>query len=235
MREKRSGRVGKWLLDLLFPPKCAFCGRLLSEGEKDVCTGCTAALPRNGRQPRKLDFVTGATAPFFYEGQVRQAMLRYKFNGAPARGQVFGRLIAEDLRERELADFDLVTWVPLSARRLHRRGYDQAELLARAAAETLGLEAVPLLKKIRHNRTQSGIAAAEARRANVSGCYSAADPARAAGKRILLIDDIITTGATVCECARMLMLAGADSVRAASLAIRRRENNKLEPHEVTDI
>ncbi len=230
-----AGKGRRWLLDLLFPPKCAFCGRLLDTGEEGVCGRCAAELPRNSLAPRRVDFVTGATSPLFYEGQVRQAMLRYKFNGAPARGQVFGRLIAEDLQKKDLLDFDVVTWTPLSDRRLRRRGYDQAELLARSAAETLGLEAVPLLKKIRHNRTQSGIAAAEARRANVSGCYAVPDPEAVKDRRILLIDDIITTGATVSECARMLMLAGAESVRAASLAMRRKEKSKLEPHEVTDI
>ena len=231
----RPRRPGGRLLDLLFPPKCAFCGRILSPEKNGVCTRCMETLPWNGMPLRKLDFVTGAAAPLFYEGQVRQAMLRYKFNGAPARGAVFGRLIAEDLRKRNALDFDLVTWTPLSSRRLRRRGYDQAGLLARSAAEALGMEARPLLKKIRHNRTQSGNAAAEARRANVSGCYAVPDPEAVKDWRILLIDDIITTGATVSECARMLMLAGAESVRAASLAMRRKEKSKLEPHEVTDI
>lgn len=231
----RPRRPGERLLDLLFPPKCAFCGRLLGPEEDGICTRCVQSLPWNGTAPRKLDFTTGAAAPLFYEGQVRQAMLRYKFNGAPARGAVFGRLIAEDLRKRNLLDFDVVTWAPLSSRRLRRRGYDQARLLASSAAEALGMEARPLLKKIRQNRTQSGIASAEERRANVSGCYAVTDPALAEGRRILLIDDIITSGATVSECARMLMLAGAGSVQAASLAIRRREKDKLEPHEVTDI
>ena len=97
------------------------------------------------------------------------------------------------------------------------------------------MEARPLLEKIRHNPAQSGISTAEARRANVSGCYAVPRSELVEGKRILLIDDIITSGATVSECARMLMLAGADSVRAASLAIRRREKKDLEPHEVTDI
>ena len=231
----RPRRPGGRLLDLLFPPKCAFCGRILSPEEDGVCTRCMETLPWNGMPLRKLDFVTGAAAPLFYEGQVRQAMLRYKFNGAPARGTVFGRLIAEDLRKRNALDFEVVTWAPLSSRRLRRRGYDQAGLLARSAAEALGMEARPLLKKIRHNRTQSGISSAEERRANVSGCYAVEDPASTAGRRILLIDDIITSGATVSECARMLMLSGAESVLAASLAIRRRDKTKLEPHEVTDI
>lgn len=235
MEGKRPSALGGRLLDVLFPPKCAFCGRVMDDPRQEICPRCISSLPWNRQPPRKIDFVRGASAPLFYEGDVRQAMLRYKFNGVPARGWVFGRLIAEDLQKRDLTDFDRVTWVPLSRRRHRRRGYDQARLLAESAAEVLGLEAVPLLKKIRHTPAQSGIAAAEARRANVSGCYVVPAPAEAAGKRILLIDDIITTGATISECARMLMLAGADSVRAASLAIRRREKKELEPHEVTDI
>ena len=211
--------LGKRLLDLLFPPKCAFCGKVLAEGEEGMCASCLSDLPRTGDAVRKCDFLRAVTAPFYYEGTVRQALLRYKFEGAPARGAVFGRLIAEDLLRREAVDFDTVTWVPLSRKRERRRGYDQARLLAEAAAERLGMRAEPLLQKVRDVPPQSRLNTPEARRANISGCYEAAAPVE--GRRILIVDDIVTTGSTLSECARVLMLSGAEDVRGAALASRR--------------
>ncbi len=204
------------VLDVLFPPKCAFCGKLLRNGEEDVCAVCLRDLPGMGEKEKTCDFLTGVTAPYSYEGLVRQALLRYKFQGVPARGAAFGRRIAEDLLRRGMTDFDVITWVPLSRKRERKRGYDQARILAEAAAERLGVGAEPLLRKVRDVPPQSRQTSPEARRANISGCYEALDGA--AGKRILVIDDIVTTGSTLSECARVLMLAGAEKVRGAALA-----------------
>ena len=215
--------VGSFLLDLLFPPKCAFCGTLTEKQDQGVCPRCRRELPWTPKLQRKADFVSGISAPLYYEGAVRQALLRYKFNGAPARGEVFGRLIAQELRREEKTAFDVVTWAPLSKKRLRRRGYDQAQLLAEAAAKELGLPCERLLEKVRHTPAQSGLGTPEARRANVSGVYALSSPEGAAHRRILLFDDIITTGATVSECARVLLLGGAESVYAAAVAVPRKE------------
>ena len=215
--------IREGILDLLYPPKCAFCGTLITREDRGICPACLRDLPRTGGLKRTADFVTGVTAPLYYEGIVRNAVLRYKFNGAPARGEVYGKMIADELRTAEKTDFDIVTWAPLSSRRLRSRGYDQARLLAETAAGELGLPCERLLRKVRHTRPQSGIDAPEARRANVSGVYIAEEEHLAEGKRVLLIDDIITTGATVSECARILLLDGAESVHAASLAVPRRD------------
>ena len=217
---------GERLLDLLFPPQCAFCGTLTEKTDCGVCPACRSELPWTENLKRKADFTVGISAPLYYEGTVRQAMLRYKFSGAPARGEVYGRLIAERLRKEERTGFDVVAWAPLSRKRLRSRGYDQARLLAEAAAKELELSAEPLLRKVRHTPPQSGITTPEARRANVSGAYEALSPQRTEGKRILLIDDIITTGATVSECARVLLLTGAESVYAAALAVTRTDKKQ---------
>ncbi len=227
--------LGKGLLDLLFPPKCAFCGRVMDDPGDGICPTCVKELPWSGGRSRKCDFVSSVTAPLYYEGTVREAILRYKFNAAPARGAVFGRVLARELTRREINDYDLITWAPLNPKRKRRRGYDQAQLIAQAAARSLGAEAVCLLQKIRNAPPQSGIRTPEKRRANVSGCYAVIDRELVKDKRVLIIDDVITTGATVSECARMLMLAGAKSVRAASLAYPRNEKKPIEPYEVTDI
>ena len=203
--------VGRFerILDIFFPPKCAFCGSLLPDGEREICAACRRDLPWTENEERKADFIRSVTSPLYYEGKVRSALLWYKFHNAPARGRVYGHLIAAELQKREITDFDVVTWAPLSPKRRRRRGYDQARLMAEAAAEELHAEAVPLLRKIRHVPPQSRLKTAEERRANISGCDAVALPNRVEGKRVLIIDDIITTGSTLSECARMLMLSGA--------------------------
>lgn len=211
------------ILDFFFPPRCAFCGAILEESGDGVCSACRKALPRAADTERKCDFVRAYTAPFYYEEPVRQGMLAYKFRNAPSRGKVFGRMIGEDLLRRGIDGFDLISWVPLSAKRYRRRGYDQARLLAEAAAEALGTKAVPLLRKARDVSPQSRLRTPEERRANISGCFVVRSADAVRGKRILLIDDIITTGSTLSECARMLLTAGAVSVCGAALACHREE------------
>ena len=119
------------------------------------------------------------------------------------------------LRER----MDGVTWAPLSRGRLRERGYDQARLLAESACRLWETKPLPLLRKTVHNPAQSGLKEAAARRANVLGVYEAVDPERISGHRILLVDDICTTGATLAECARVLREAGAADVVCAAAAL----------------
>lgn len=209
------------ILDFFFPPRCAFCGTLLENAREEICPACRSALPRTPDVEQKCTFVHAYTAPLYYEEPVRRGIHAYKFGNAPSRGAVFGKMIGEDLLRRGVSDFDLITWVPLSAKRRRSRGYDQAQILAEAAAKVLGMDAVPLLRKTRSAPPQSKLSSAEARRANISGCYAVRSAETVRGKRILLIDDVITTGSTISECARMLLTAGAVSVRGAALACHR--------------
>ena len=117
----------------------------------------------------------------------------------------------------------MLTWVPVSRLRRITRGYDQVELLAKAVGRELNIEAQPTLKKIRHNRRQSSISSAAQRKANVLGAYRVISPEVLHGKRILLLDDVLTTGATAGECARMLLTAGAKEVHCAVIATARKE------------
>ena len=111
-----------------------------------------------------------------------------------------------------------MTWVPVSPRRLRQRGYAQARLLAESACRLWETKPLPLLRKTVHNPAQSGLKEAAARRANVLGAYTAVDAELVEGKRVLLIDDVITTGATISECARILRTVGAREVVCATLA-----------------
>ena len=111
----------------------------------------------------------------------------------------------------------------MNARRLRRRGYDQVELIARATSRELDIPCEKSLEKIRDNKPNSSLDSAEARRANVLGAYRCLEPEKLSGKRILLLDDIITTGATASECARMLLSKGAKSVYVAAVAAGRNQ------------
>lgn len=197
-----------WLLDLLYPPKCVFCGRLLAENETDLCGRCRRELPTAEREIKRGEFFTGCTCVYYYENAVRQSVLRFKFRSMRQYADAYGRLLAMRLLpEREA--YDLLTWVPVSAKRRRQRGYDQAEL---------GLPCERTLQKIRHNPAQSKQSGAAARKANVLGVYRAVRPERIKEKRILLIDDVITTGATLTECSKVLRLAGAKEISCAALA-----------------
>lgn len=205
------------LYQLLFPPKCILCGCLLKEQETDLCHPCRTETQEYPPKNIKFPYLAGWTALWYHEGNVRSSILRYKFYNARSYGDVYGRLLAMKLMQ-EHPDFDILTWVPISTLRKWRRGYDQVALIARSVGEQLGVTPMVTLKKVRNNPPQSGIGNAAMRRANVLGVYRAVNPEQFAGKRILLLDDIITTGVTAGECARVLLTAGAKEVFCATVA-----------------
>ena len=209
-----------WLLELLFPRKCILCRRILRSGETDLCGDCRREQEPWRSAKRKLQFLDSITAVWYYERNVRHAVLRYKFYRARHLASGFGRNLAMRLLEEE-REFDVLTWVPVSPLRRFTRGYDQVELLAKAVGKELGAAPVSTLKKIRHNRRQSGIHSEAERKANVLGAYRVVNPEILRGKRIVLQDDVLTTGATAGECARMLLTAGAKEVHCAVIAARR--------------
>lgn len=208
----------KRLSELLFPPKCILCGKVLRDGEVDLCGECRREGPECHTVTRKIPFVESCTAVWYYEDPVRRSLLRYKFYGKRSYAGGYGRLLAMKLLQQE-NKFDRIAWVPVSRRRKLRRGYDQVELLAQAVCAELGTQSLCCLRKVRHNPPQSGITGQAQRRANVLGAYQVVEPEAFAGQRILLLDDIITTGATLSECARVLLSAGAEEVHCAAVAV----------------
>ena len=207
------------LLDLLFPPKCVFCSRVLDKTDEGWCDNCTEALPyadNNGRQDGEIfDF---CVSPLYYTGLVRRSILRYKFRGASHYAAVYGKFLAESIQESPDIKYDVISWVPLSDNRERSRGYDQAMLLALATALELDDVAVETLKKPHDVQAQSDLGDKAERSANISGAFEASDPEIIAGKRVLLIDDVVTTCSTLDECARVLLNAGASGVMCAALA-----------------
>lgn len=205
------------ILQWLFPAKCVLCRDILGRDETDLCRSCRSDQPEYPYGKKKVPHISDLTALWRYEGQVRKSLHRYKFGNARHYAAPYGRLLAMRV-SRDLPRADLVTWVPVSAKRLRRRGYDQSEILARAVAPELELPCEKLLEKFRDNRANSSLKDPAQRRANVLGVYRAVQPECFSGKRILLLDDIVTTGATASECARVLLTAGAEEVYFAAVA-----------------
>jgi ComF family protein len=232
------------LLDLLLPPACFLCGAALPAASvPSFCPACLAALPPlvSPRCPRcALPYPTEegtdhlcegclrdepafswVAAAGVYEGSLRQAVHRFKYQGTVGLDRPLGRMLAEALaRQAPGWRPDLIAPVPLHRRRLGERTYNQSLLLARALGRQWRVPvAARLLRRTRPTPSQQGLTAAE-RRQNLKGAFVTERPL--AGERVLLVDDVLTTGATVRECSRVLRAGGAGEVAVAVLARARR-------------
>lgn len=206
-------------LRLIFPPKCTLCRSFLSREETDLCRKCRTHGPEFKKSKRKIPFIAHWTGIWYYKDDVRLSVHRFKFGNARRYAAVYGRLLAVKLQNQELDSFDLISWVPISWQRRFTRGYDQSQLLAEALGQELGVQPVKVLRKVRSTPPQSGIPDAAGRRANVQGAYRVISGDTVAGKRILLVDDVVTTGATASECAKTLTIAGATEVNLATVGV----------------
>lgn len=215
------------LADLFYPERCVGCERRASDV---LCRTCFDALPRVGspvcgrcglptafatfvcEECKNVDFgFQSARAPLKYDGVGKQVVHALKYRGYK---RVVGRLAAPLMLQVVGEDhFDAVVPVPLHSSRLRKRGFNQAELLARGVAEKMKATVSDTLEVVRSTRDQVELSAAQ-RRANVAGAYTATKPLRG---KILLIDDVFTTGATLSACAGTMVRAGAEEVHALSL------------------
>jgi ComF family protein len=223
--------IGRAALDLLYPPACVLCGR----GGDFLCARCRDALPRAAG--RRCDVcwlpldeydscrscadhplaLTRLRTAFRYEGDVRRLVRAFKFDGYSCLGPDLARPLLDLLSSNRL-QADVVVPVALTPGRRRWRGYNQALLLARELARPAGLPVNEALQRVRFPGPQVGSATAEERRRNVQGAFSVRRPAEVAGLRVLLVDDIATTGATLDACARALLTADAAEVSAVCLA-----------------
>lgn len=211
----------RWLLDLIYPPKCMWCHRLLPSSDTITCGRCEDRLSEYEGAARKVTFFEHAAVSFYYEGNVREAVMRYKFYGMQFYSTEFAKHLSARVRAELSGTYDMISWVPCSRMRRWTRGFDQSQLLAQAMAEELGVPCVCTLKKIRNTPKQSKQRSEAARRANVLGAYKAVEPERFSGKRILLIDDVLTTGSTMSECGKTLRMAGSGNPVCAAIAAAR--------------
>lgn len=209
-----------WALDLLFPPKCPYCQGLLEGSYVAACPRCQPELPWlvGAQGERTVEFAAGCVSPLAYRGKVVDSIHRFKFSGRASYARAYGILVAQCVRDHWREPLDGVTWTPLSRQRRRERGYDQARLLAKWTARELGLPLLGMLDKVRHTPPQSGLEEDAQRRANVLGAYQLRPNGDPKGLRLLLVDDVVTSGSTLGECARLLRGGGAESVLCAALA-----------------
>jgi len=203
-------RVVTAALDLLYPPQCVHCTRIGSL----LCERCTAQLgPGPQRAVAGLDAVRTRTV---FEGPAMSAIYALKYQGVRRMAEPLGRLLAEAWPgDGWTADFFCA--VPLHARRQAERGYNQSALLANQVASLIGQPYVEgAVARVRHTETQTHLDA-QARRENVAGAF-AADPLRVDNLSIVLVDDVLTTGATLAACAEALRASGARRVYGLVLA-----------------
>lgn len=207
------------LVKLIYPRRCVFCERFLDKNViGDICGDCLRSLPYTGAGFKtKGEFFSLCVSPLYYEGGAAKAVIRFKFRRKSSYARCMGQMIARCAGENLSGRWDVLTYVPISRRRKRTRGYCQASLLAKEAAKQLGVKCERLLVKRRHTPPQSSLGGLAERKANISGAFEAVNRDKISGRNILLIDDVITTGATMAECARILLTAGANSVVCATL------------------
>lgn len=217
---------------LLYPQRCRFCNNVI-DIRREICHTCENTLQRiegdicklcgmgenDCKCGHKKHFYKYICAPFYYEGAASRAIWNLKFNNKIK----FSMPLAEDMVKAFNAhyseyDFDLCTFVPSAKEAFKERGYNQAELLAKDFCEITGVKCVDLLEKIFHTESQHNLSSAE-RSGNLVGAIALKDSVDIENMRILLIDDIKTTGATLNECAKMLLIGGAAEVFCLTVAI----------------
>lgn len=205
----------KWisdLLDIIFPRRCCVCGEILSAQEQHICLNCLYALPRV--EPHiaeeiekifwgKIDIERATSFIYYHKGSPYNSIIHaLKYKGRPWIGMYFARIAAAGLSEKGFFDnIDAIIPMPLSGKKKSKRGYNQCDYIAEGISHATG---IPVLKGIVErsisNETQTDKNRDE-RWENVKGIFALRKPEQLEGKHILLVDDILTTGATLASCA----------------------------------
>jgi len=224
-------------MDIIFPPHCRICGEIGSSIlcrkciesfqplVPPLCEICSAPVDREEELTicsRCRDFRPSydrAWSLFVYDGALKKAVLDFKYNGVSRLHNIFGELIFERLkRELKGTEIDAVVAVPLHPSREKSRGYNQALLLARSSASMISLPVLESeLVRVRHTDSLSDLGRKE-RYSSLEGVFSLQKKISLTGKKILLVDDIITTGATFHQCSRILKEGGASHVYGITVA-----------------
>ncbi|NLK98517.1 MAG: ComF family protein [Epulopiscium sp.] len=230
------------LLDLIYPPRCIFCTSIIPiQEERGICRVCKDTLPFiEGKVCQKcgkpiqdskerttcFDCVKNTPvydkgwAVFIYEGMVKEAIYRFKYGGHKEYGKYLGKLMADRIRNQISEEgFDVIIPIPIHKNRKRKRGYNQAEELAKAISRELGIPMdVAILTRVKETKPQSGLSIMQ-RQNNLKKAFKIADTINLDQMKILLVDDIYTTGTTMNYCAGLLKERGAKKVCFLSLSI----------------
>ena len=218
-------------LDLLLPRICPVCGRILLRGERYLCLQCISEMPltyfwtwpgnpAGERFSGRVDFVHAASLFYYRDESPYKNLIHYfKYKGRGKLGAYLGELLGEKLLQSGVYDdVDIVIPVPLHPFKRWKRGYNQAEIIARKVAEVLRKPVeVSLLIRKRYTRTQTK-KDAQQREINVSGAFRLRSGYMLKGRHILLVDDVLTTGATLGACALEILSVEGCRVSFATLA-----------------
>lgn len=225
---------------VIFPKRCCVCGTIIKPGES-LCGECgklraflsntyTCELCGTDRRRcghNRLLFERIAPA-FFYEGAVRGSIARLKFRNKTGLAVPFAQYIYESMKVRRFPeDFDYITCIPMTSRQIRRRGYNQSELIARALSELTGIPYREPLIKLRQTKVQHGLPL-YMRKGSLLGAFEVPveKEADVNGKKVLIVDDVSTSGQTFNEAAKTLLVFGAAAVYCACFAMTRYELKK---------
>lgn len=204
------------LLYLIFPNKCPFCEKLIAIDELK-CSECSEIL-KNSSGIRILPGGYPCVFAYTYDGLAKTAIKNFKFNNKISYAKTFAKDICEVIKTRfPKAKISAITYVPLSKKRKRDRGYNQAEILAKEIGASLDVPVVGLLKKVKDNPAQHNIPNKSGRINNVQGVYEAQSYPPSDGGYLILCDDIVTTGSTLDECAKVLTKSGVKNLICAAV------------------
>lgn len=204
--------------DLVLPPTCGSCGGgVPAEARARLCPTCRAAIPDLTTDPPRVQDAAVVACVSAFDGLLQDLVQRFKYRSELALARPLAELLVEAVLARDLQP-DLVIPVPLSLERLRSRGFDHTWLLASPVASALGVPLEAALSRADGRPPQVGLPL-EQREDNVAGVFSASGPAQE-DAHVLLVDDVITTGATCADAVRALRDAGAASVDVVALAHR---------------
>ena len=221
------------LLNLISPDACVVCGARLGVEEEVLCTSCNLHLPRTFFAAHGIDNpmarrfwaripIERAAALFYYEAgsEVSRIIHQLKYNNHPEIGEVMGRMAAEEFAAEDFFEgIDSIIPVPLAGKRKRQRGYNQSEALASGVAAVTGLPVIKnAVERVSFKESQTHKSLRE-RIENVEDAFRLTGKVSLQGCHVLIVDDIVTSGATICSCAKPMLSADGLRISVMSLGV----------------